>query len=578
MKQTKNMKKGLSLFYILFIGFLLINIPFINSVKADLGDLMLADWDDVANGTQDGTSILIDFEQETSYTTEYWTVTNSWCWSSSNSFFIEQDNNPVRYPSGWWNFTDDFDYINGFDFYAKMNQASGNFHFYFKKSGVTVLHFNISTGEDINVYESDGSWNDVSASIEAQEDHIAFIKVRCNETNNLWFRLYNITGVLKSSKSCTSSIADDWDTFDQIYIDCTSTGVDAQLWIDDFSINTNEQQIAETDITAVDVGNGCNDVMQGTVKEYRFNVYGETGGGIVNIHDSNDDLFFSKVITIGQVAFNVYYPETRPTGTYTLTITSFLYLITSGSSGFQDNCTFEVYSVANTTAYTDEYGDFFIEWYTGEYIDPIDCYWNETSTPAIIYKLNDTFDTEDIGYYTMDIVRNPLHQNTLEYSMKIRESQWDSVKIDNLSSYHFAYAGQYQIVLYNMTNAGDGSADARNEVIYQSLPIEVCYSRGEVEPEPPDVLPDLGEGWGGILGIFVVAFFGLMPLVLQTMAGHSGMTIKIPLPTYSLFGVLGAITSFYFGFFPLWVLFFILAMSLVLLGFVYLVPRLGSGD
>ena len=90
---------------------------------------------------------------------------------------------------------------------------------------------------------------------------------------------------------------------------------------------------------------------------------------------------------------------------------------------------------------------------------------------------------------------------------------------------------------------------------------------------PTPILPDLGATWGMIMGLMIVSFFTLLPLLLTHMTNQKGFNFTIPAIVYVLFAGIGALISFAFELFQDWVLFFIIAIGIIALGILYLIGQ-----
>ena len=87
------------------------------------------------------------------------------------------------------------------------------------------------------------------------------------------------------------------------------------------------------------------------------------------------------------------------------------------------------------------------------------------------------------------------------------------------------------------------------------------------------ILPSLGSTWNMIMGLMIVSFFTLLPLLLTHMTNQKGFNFTIPAIVYVLFAGIGALISFAFELFQDWVLFFIIAIGIIALGILYLIGQ-----
>jgi len=98
---------------------------------------------------------------------------------------------------------------------------------------------------------------------------------------------------------------------------------------------------------------------------------------------------------------------------------------------------------------------------------------------------------------------------------------------------------------------------------------QTTYEGGEIPP-PEGLLPSLGETFGAILGIILIAMFVLLPLVLTTHFSRVGHTISMPNIVYVLMGALGVLLDVFLGLFEVWVIYFIIAVGVLSLGLFYI--------
>ena len=86
-----------------------------------------------------------------------------------------------------------------------------------------------------------------------------------------------------------------------------------------------------------------------------------------------------------------------------------------------------------------------------------------------------------------------------------------------------------------------------------------------------DFLPVIGQPLGSIIGFILVGFSILMPFIIAGSIGKSrGVTIQVPPLVYGFFGALGIAVSVILGMFPSWIVFFIVAIGVIIVALTYL--------
>jgi len=88
-----------------------------------------------------------------------------------------------------------------------------------------------------------------------------------------------------------------------------------------------------------------------------------------------------------------------------------------------------------------------------------------------------------------------------------------------------------------------------------------------------DLFPEVSNTLGMIIGLIVTVFMTLSPFIL---AGSIGGNIQVPPVLYAVMGSLGVIVSTSFGWFPSYVLFFIIAVGIIVLALMYVMKMKGE--
>jgi len=208
-----------------------------------------------------------------------------------------------------------------------------------------------------------------------------------------------------------------------------------------------------------------------------------------------------------------------------------------------------------------------------------DCYYRVGDQPIIVYNFSGPADWANDSwtyqYYLYRVDHTGTDDDIIYYgNIEIRNNYTRNIETLPVT---FNDTGQFYLMVYNTSDYGS----TRTNFIHKSLYLTVCSATSGSGDDGigggGDLLPDLGTTFGAILGIILVCFFTLMPLALQSAVGKAGMTISIPLPTYTMMGSLGMILSYYLGLFALWVFFFAIAIALITLGFMYLLKVRDQG-
>jgi len=97
----------------------------------------------------------------------------------------------------------------------------------------------------------------------------------------------------------------------------------------------------------------------------------------------------------------------------------------------------------------------------------------------------------------------------------------------------------------------------------------------QIGGEGEGVLPDVSTEIGAILGVILTFGFLMLPFFLQLGANKS---IKVPTVAYAMSGGLGITLSIAFGFFDMWVAFFLIAIGVIIVAGIYIKSTFLSGS
>jgi glutaredoxin-related protein len=619
------MKRTLLIFTLFLSLCCLLNMPFIDVVNAEIGDITIENWQLFNDG-------------ETSGSGSYF----NWSSDKTTNFFIEDShafsNRVLKGFSGgngqnyncWFNMTKDLGYVSSIsmllDFDISDPGSGADFHaIIFYNNGTEVLNIPIwqSTSgtyyDDIKFKDATDTVTMIKANICSWNSGKIYLKISHktgNEMNYTVINQANSSDYTTVNGSCRTVA--NWSTFDQIkvYIDGTFNGGSYVIWIDDIVINQNEnEESGLPEVTGAIVwhnGNlGVQDVLVGSSNIYVVNTTGDVGRKArCTISDPDGKTVLNMLIIRANESFFKTYGKI---GTYTMIISDFYHPY--------DNywiSTFDVESDDIIDYYESEYGDFYVEFYnTGE-----NCYYEVGMRPKIVYKVNDTYINAGqflppvTPFYQLEIVKS---DNVVVYTAQIRSN--DTVDI-LWPEYVFGMPVEYVLRLWNMTYAESGGFMyyAKKDIVWESYPARVCPEGSsdtedtdndgipnEIDNAPndwnpdqadtdedgiPDVIDpqptvpnqppeDFGHGLfpkidgalGAILGMCITIACLIIPLLIGGQVGAD-----VPMLAYAISGGIGIAVSTILGLFPSWIIFFLVAIGLIVVFLMYIANIRGAGE
>ena len=206
-----------------------------------------------------------------------------------------------------------------------------------------------------------------------------------------------------------------------------------------------------------------------------------------------------------------------------------------------------------------------------------------------IYYPIDVSDPQIIGVSVLDTINTKYDEIHLTddypygtemqhiYGSHQYAGRWVQIFLNNLTvkdvsmtpffdfEYQYAEAGMCHVSLAYFNETGSW-------IVLDTIDYVVIDDREASTPVTP-ILPGLGATWGMIMGLMIVSFFTLLPLLLTHMTNQKGFNFTIPAIVYVLFAGIGALISFAFELFQDWVLFFIIAIGIIALGILYLIGQ-----
>jgi len=203
----------------------------------------------------------------------------------------------------------------------------------------------------------------------------------------------------------------------------------------------------------------------------------------------------------------------------------------------------------------------FYEWFT-------DCYHRVGNNPYIIYNMSGNGSGES-KIYRFDIVKVG-DTGDFVYTGLITVTADYKTAYYRIPDYEFTEKGQYFIEVFNTSDYGLTYGDR----VYTSRNIYVCESLDGIGvTDDPSLFPEVSNTLGMIIGLIVTVFMTLSPFIL---AGSISGTIQVPPVLYAVMGALGVIISTSFGWFPSYVLFFIIAVGIIVLALMYVMKMKGE--
>lgn len=203
----------------------------------------------------------------------------------------------------------------------------------------------------------------------------------------------------------------------------------------------------------------------------------------------------------------------------------------------------------------------FYEWFT-------ECYHRVGDKPYVIYNMTGN-GTGESKIYRFDIVKVG-DTGSFVYTGLITVTADYKTAYYRIPDYVFEEKGQYYINVYNTTDYGLTYGDR----VYTSRNIYVCEASGTGGYDPDGVLPDMsGNPLAPIIGLIVTVFLTLSPMII---AGSIPGNVQVPTAVYMIMGAIGVSISTLFGWFPGWVIFFLVAVGIIAMILMYFIGRSGE--
>jgi hypothetical protein len=263
----------------------------------------------------------------------------------------------------------------------------------------------------------------------------------------------------------------------------------------------------------------------GTMEDYNAGGY----RGSTLVHYANNLQFLNDVCEInnfGQWRIEVWSCETDNTGKAELNASSMIY-------------------VCNVNVSTQNSYEILL--------DPNYAEYNRNGTMTVtIRKTGDT-----LGSY---FIKSP-YASYIE--IKTLYNETETITLD-FSTYNDSHLGTWYIKAYDFS----GSPSDWNA---RSKEFKLVSTPDAVEPSTP-IFPSLSAPLGAIVGMIIVVACIILPLLI----GGQFQT-EVPVFAYALSGGIGIVVSTIFGFFPSWVIFFLVAIGLIAVFLMWIIGRQNGG-
>ena len=549
-----------------------------SNVKADIGNITIEDFEDLG-----------DVDNSVNHTGNYLTFTNV-----SGSGRTTEPTFQLQY--GESGATGDFCYeIRTGSPDVPQGEQIGNISFNSGETYFSSFSMKVQFGsgvDDIRMYFYDDSgtnwftWTfSTSYSYFTQEGGSGF------STGAGWWYYCNFTHVSGNIFNATSykiatqteeyrqgsvPVSETWDTscgISYIVIKADDNDdSDMYLFIDDIVINTNENsETAYPQIDGVTMAinrdNSSRTACPDVATFFSFTGFGDDGLEMyITIKDPTDGWVWTGWNPKSYPTITIY-KQLRVLGNYTVNVYN---AYDPTTVIFTD--TFEVVA-CDGIDFSDLYGDFYAEFYT----DGSSCFYHNNDVPRVAYKFMDitNYSTTN-GKYILDIVALFNDENTTVYTATFNNGTYENNYLVSPISLSTKY--WYRIYVYNTTESG--GMYYRNEIIYTSSDLVVCIEGdndgdGHVDytddTDSYDILPQLDSRIGIVVGFIITIFCTLSPMIVAGLINSNARTsINVPPTAYAITGALGVVVSVGLGFFPSWIIFFIVAVGIIISVFMYL--------
>lgn len=277
---------------------------------------------------------------------------------------------------------------------------------------------------------------------------------------------------------------------------------------------------------------------------------------------TNDILFNSKITTMNETNI-ITLPNAFPlSGSYIIRLYNATILSFFPQIYFKDFLVYESHSLI----------------VCGDIIPP-------AGTNTYSYSLYPVYNTYEVND-TMKITVNRL-TGTKPYTIELVSPTGGSVytylsyvgntftyDVPSFSSYYADYHDAIGLWFVNVYDS-DGSSSQTN-ALHVSISVSNLDEQGKTPSAP--FLPTLSQPLGSIVGLLITMFCLLSPFLLAgALNGSMGTGINPPLFVYAISGGLGIAISTILGLFPSWIVFFIIAIGIIIIFLMYFAGILGNG-
>lgn len=587
--------------YIIFLLMLASNLLFFNTVQAD-------------------TYYNVGFESGTVGDEQY---TESIAYFDNSVGDAEIDDSPTYSGSRSWNFH--YAHSGDDDFYVNLSSTVNYISWYWSEQGAgfgtasfRVRCFNSDDTEIIRLnwdnighrlQNEDHEGNDLTVSPLLSNDDWDFFSITVMDTDEIYFSGVTDAGVWKNATD-TPYVIDDNYNISYIKFDGASQSSNDWIHFDNFQFGEVETEGSTSTCGFESISiNQPTSVELGSLVRYNVTLTGEVGSEFyMEIRNESNELVYTHYRTLTSttqtIPLNVYYPYEFGNGTYTLNINDYFFIPCDGIYDYVLSDTFEVfwYEGLNESVIIEQYGngeESFIEFYG--YNEP--CRYSMNTQPVIVWYLNSTdFAGYDYAHITI-WSRNDEGSNTayfLDFHDGFTTDLLDQVIVKSLGR-RFQENDDYIIRVYKSNN--ESIIDPYDPVAMSNI-VYVCRyddqqdwdgdgipnwqdddadgdgilddwtdnnNNGINDADEIELLPTLNQPLGSIVGFIIVGFTTLMPFIIAGSIGKTiGSNIQVPPLVYGFFGALGISISVIMGLFPTWIVFFIVAVGVIIVALTYL--------
>lgn len=523
--------------YLFFSGLALLTPP----AAADVGSIVLQDWDDEIVGATNGSTTYIEWNNTA---VGVGAVYSNYILSAPYCYRAYQTTNAVWRQQCYINLSAPLNTNSTRIFFRDSSDGTtyGSwFRFVFRNS-TDVIQFQITgvisddgsgTGDvDLTMNNVDGD-HTIGGNNNLESDSCCLQIVHEHE-NVVNYTLWEYSGGgLSFVASYEGGWAhgnplDYWDSL-EIWIRSSSSGAQGatyqNLWIDDIMVDETDYTTSCPQLTGAQIyvegAQIVPDVQQGDTIYYTLNLQGDIGTtAYVQIFDNNGAMKYIDWHIMESESdsfqFHIYYSYGWTTGNYSMTINDWLFIPCDDDFSTRWNSTFNVYNpvILDYDSLYDNTDHLYAEFDTIQYPDP-----EVADDVSIVYHLpQNTSCSDDFScgwYYTIVLMHQEQGYINHFYFCGNNETYMDGYILGT-----YPYQGTYYLQVYNMT--GDGYANNyMNETTaqtgtleYVSNSIVVGTPSSSGDDDDDGSTSEEQEGYNVILGVLMCVGVGIGLLIV----------------------------------------------------------------